>query len=168
MANNPNRPVEKVSWDDAQIFLTRLNAQQSANIPAGWAYVLPTEVAMGVCLPSRYDHGIFLGCIRLRRAMLITHRVVLARRVMRATMPPILGAFSICTEMSGSGRRTGTELTVREHRQIPQVRHRAPPVLFGAGLGTYRRRPAFGQPLRHPPSVRYAHRLSCRFQTAVS
>jgi formylglycine-generating enzyme required for sulfatase activity len=40
---NPNRPVEKVSWDDAQVFLTRLNAQQSANIPAGWAYVLPTE-----------------------------------------------------------------------------------------------------------------------------
>jgi formylglycine-generating enzyme required for sulfatase activity len=41
--NNPNRPVEKVSWPDAQIFLTRLNAQQSANIPSGWAYVLPTE-----------------------------------------------------------------------------------------------------------------------------
>ena len=41
--NNPNRPVEKVSWADAQIFLTRLNVQQSANIPAGWAYVLPTE-----------------------------------------------------------------------------------------------------------------------------
>ena len=41
--NNPNRPVEKVSWADAQVFLTRLNAQQSANIPFGWAYVLPTE-----------------------------------------------------------------------------------------------------------------------------
>ena len=41
--NNPNRPVEKVSWSDVQIFLIRLNAQQSANIPAGWAYVLPTE-----------------------------------------------------------------------------------------------------------------------------
>jgi len=35
--------VEKVSWADAQIFLNRLNAQQSAYIPAGWAYVLPTE-----------------------------------------------------------------------------------------------------------------------------
>jgi formylglycine-generating enzyme required for sulfatase activity len=41
--NNPNRPVEKVSWDDAQVFLTRLNAQQVANLPAGWSYVLPTE-----------------------------------------------------------------------------------------------------------------------------
>jgi len=41
--NNPNRPVETVSHDDIQIFLSRLNNQQSANIPAGWAYVLPTE-----------------------------------------------------------------------------------------------------------------------------
>jgi len=40
---NPDRPVETVSWDDIQIFLSRLNAQQSVNIPAGWSYVLPTE-----------------------------------------------------------------------------------------------------------------------------
>ena len=40
---NANRPVETVSWDDIQIFLSRLNAQQSGNIPAGWSYVLPTE-----------------------------------------------------------------------------------------------------------------------------
>jgi len=38
-----DRPVEKVSWNDAQVFLTRLNAQQAANLPAGWSYVLPTE-----------------------------------------------------------------------------------------------------------------------------
>ena len=42
-ANNADRPVEKVSWDDIQKFLTRLNAQEAGNIPAGWAYVLPTE-----------------------------------------------------------------------------------------------------------------------------
>ena len=43
--NNPNRPVDKVSWDDAQIFLTRLNAAEQAagRLPAGWSYVLPTE-----------------------------------------------------------------------------------------------------------------------------
>ena len=40
---NPNRPAEQVSWNDAQIFLARLNSQQSDNIPTGWAYVLPTE-----------------------------------------------------------------------------------------------------------------------------
>jgi formylglycine-generating enzyme required for sulfatase activity len=40
---NPDRPVEKVSWTDAQVFLTRLNEQQAGNLPAGWSYVLPTE-----------------------------------------------------------------------------------------------------------------------------
>jgi formylglycine-generating enzyme required for sulfatase activity len=40
---NANRPVELVSWDDAQVFLTRLNEQQAGNLPAGWNYVLPTE-----------------------------------------------------------------------------------------------------------------------------
>ena len=39
----PNYPVEQVSWDDIQVFLSRLNNLESANIPAGWAYVLPTE-----------------------------------------------------------------------------------------------------------------------------
>jgi formylglycine-generating enzyme required for sulfatase activity len=41
--NNPDRPVDKVSYDDIQKFLTRLNTQQAGNIPEGWAYVLPTE-----------------------------------------------------------------------------------------------------------------------------
>ena len=39
----PNYPVEQVSWNDVQVFLSRLNNLESANIPAGWAYVLPTE-----------------------------------------------------------------------------------------------------------------------------
>ena len=41
--NNPDRPVEKVSWDDIQVFLSRLNEQQADSLPVGWAYVLPTE-----------------------------------------------------------------------------------------------------------------------------
>ena len=40
---NPDRPVEMVSWEDAQIFLIRLNDQQVDNLPIGWSYVLPTE-----------------------------------------------------------------------------------------------------------------------------
>ena len=42
-SNNPNRPVEKVSWNDIQVFLSRLNQSDSTNIPADWVYVLPTE-----------------------------------------------------------------------------------------------------------------------------
>jgi formylglycine-generating enzyme required for sulfatase activity len=40
-----DRPVEKVSWDDVQVFLTRLNAAEQAagRLPSGWQYVLPTE-----------------------------------------------------------------------------------------------------------------------------
>ena len=30
-----------VSWDDVQVFLTRLNEQQAGNLPADWSYVLP-------------------------------------------------------------------------------------------------------------------------------
>jgi formylglycine-generating enzyme required for sulfatase activity len=59
--NNPYRPVEKVSWDDAQVFLTRLNAQQAGNLPAGWSYVLPTEsqweYACRAGTTSRYSWG---------------------------------------------------------------------------------------------------------------
>ena len=40
-----NRPVEKVSWEDAQIFLSQLNSieQTAGRLPVGWKYVLPTE-----------------------------------------------------------------------------------------------------------------------------
>ena len=41
--NNPNRPVEKVSWQDIQVFITRLNDQQAGSLPDGWVYDLPTE-----------------------------------------------------------------------------------------------------------------------------
>ena len=40
---NPDRPVERVFWDDAQVFLTRLNDQQTGNLPADWSNVLRTE-----------------------------------------------------------------------------------------------------------------------------
>ena len=40
---NPNHPVERVSHNDIQIFLQRLNDQEAHNLPAGWKYVLPTE-----------------------------------------------------------------------------------------------------------------------------
>jgi formylglycine-generating enzyme required for sulfatase activity/serine/threonine protein kinase len=47
MGSNPSSfkgddlPVEQVSWEDAQTFITKLN--QSAALPAGWKYALPSE-----------------------------------------------------------------------------------------------------------------------------
>ena len=40
---NPNRPVDRVSWNDIQVFLTRLNELEADNIENGWSFVLPTE-----------------------------------------------------------------------------------------------------------------------------
>jgi formylglycine-generating enzyme required for sulfatase activity len=42
---NGNRPVENVNWTEAVAFCTLLTNQEQAagRLPAGWAYVLPTE-----------------------------------------------------------------------------------------------------------------------------
>ena len=40
---NPNRPVESVSWDDVQIFLVPEQRREGGRSPAWLAYVLPTE-----------------------------------------------------------------------------------------------------------------------------
>ena len=42
-SGNPDRPVEMVSWEDIQVFLSRLNEQHAGNLPAGWSFALPTE-----------------------------------------------------------------------------------------------------------------------------
>ena len=63
---NPNRPVEMVNWYDVQIFLNRLNAQQSPNIPVGWAYVLPSEsqweYACRAGTTTAYSWGATISC----------------------------------------------------------------------------------------------------------
>ena len=40
-----NRPVEQVSWNDVQVFLSRLNQSEQAagRLQSGWEYALPTE-----------------------------------------------------------------------------------------------------------------------------
>ena len=42
-SGNPNRPVEKISWNDIQLFLELLNEKKAESIPTGWEYILPTE-----------------------------------------------------------------------------------------------------------------------------
>ena len=62
--NNPNRPVEKVSWDDVQIFLNRLNNFEQIASPSsrdGLVECFAHRVPMGVRLPCDQFHFIFLG-----------------------------------------------------------------------------------------------------------
>ena len=42
-AGNGNRPVENVSYEEAQIFIDLINTQEMNNLPPGWAYALPSE-----------------------------------------------------------------------------------------------------------------------------
>ena len=103
--NNPNRPVEKVSWADAQIFLTRLNAQQSANIPAGWAYVLPTEsqweYACRAGTTTMYSWG---NDINAQRANYSESSAILARLVMWAICGQPVGLFRYAWKCVGVDR----------------------------------------------------------------
>ena len=114
-----------------------------------------------MCCPPSRNGNMPAGPVRPRRIrggrrsplrMRIISSSGEARLQMWVNMRPILGAFSICTEMSMNGPRTGTRQLIRTgNRDDPQVRHRAPTVFFGAGLGTLRARPAFGLPQQLPP-----------------
>jgi len=59
--NNPNRPVETVSWIDLQRFLERLNQQEADNIHCRMGIHSSYRSSMGICMSCGNDHGIFLG-----------------------------------------------------------------------------------------------------------
>ena len=109
--NNPGRPVEKVSWDDAQVFLTRLNEQQAGNLPAGWSYVLPTESQWEYACRAGTTtaiHGVITSLARMR--IITTELIIQIRQLMLVDLLPIRGAFLTCMEMCGSGQRMLTSL----------------------------------------------------------
>ena len=57
---NPNGPVAGVSWEHVQVFLSRLNNQNSANIPPGWK-ASADRGGMGICLSGGKHNLLFLG-----------------------------------------------------------------------------------------------------------
>ena len=106
------------------------------------------------------------GGIDIHRAMRII-TAILDKLLMWGSTVPTPGAFLICTAMCGSGRRTGTQHTVREHRPILRVQPRAPTVSFGAAPGAIPARTCVRPTAPAHPSTAHQHRLPCRFPTAV-
>jgi hypothetical protein len=96
---NPNRPVEMVSWNDAQVFLTRL---------AGLMFCLPSlngNMPVGRERPRNIPGVMALSAqMRIITGMAIGIRVTTSSKlVMWGSIRPTRGAFSICMEMCGSG-----------------------------------------------------------------
>ena len=164
--NNADRPVEKVSWDDIQKFLTRLNAQEAGNIPAGWAYVLPTEAqweyACRAGTTTAYSWG---DSITTSNANYSDSGYSQTRDV--GLYVPTPGAFLICTAMCGSGQRTGTQHTVLEHRPTLRAQLRAPPCLRGGSWSNTGTSLRSAYRSTHTPARRFYSRLPCRFPAAV-
>ena len=88
---------------------------------------------------------------------------------MSGSTVPTHGAFLICTAMCGSGQRTGTQHTVREHRPILRVRPSGSNRVLRGGswysTGTGLRSASRNSQL--PQLPRLLHRLPCRFPAAV-
>ena len=143
MGNNPSyfrgerNPVEKVSWDDCQEFIKKLNAKVG-----GGEFSLPTEAqweyscragstgkyCFGDDVASLGDYA----CIRRTRA---------ARRTLWARKSPTRGACTTSTATCGSGARIGMIPTTTQTRQRTILRglQLASSACFAAVHGAARR-----------------------------
>ena len=169
-----NRPVEKASWDDAQIFLSRLNSieQTAGRLPTGWKYVLPTE--------AQWEYACRAGTTTHTRGAMISippvpiitwdgganDGTILNKPAMWASMRPTPGAFLTCREMCGNGSATGRRTILPVPRPIPRVRHRARIGSTGWFLdhgGTHLRS---ARRTTHPQLPSTTYRLPCWFPTS--
>ena len=164
-----NRPVERVSWEDAQIFLTQLNAieQTAGRLPNGWKYVLPTEAqweyACRAGTTTAYSWGNDINSSRANYNW--DGNDANQTNNVWASMRPTRGAFLTCTEMCGNGSTTGRQIILPVPRPILRVRHRARIGSSGVVPGTTTgctcvRLIASASP---PVTAAQQHWLPCRF-----
>ena len=106
-----DRPVERVSWDDIQIFLERLNEQEANNLPPGWAYVLPTEAQWEYACRAGTTNVYFWGDDI--NASLANYDSNVGQTANVGSYGSNPRGFSICTETSGNGPRIGTVVPTR-------------------------------------------------------
>ena len=97
-----NRPVEKVSWEDIQVFLTRLNEHKQINsrrVGVCITYGSP----VGVCLPGRLRPQLTRGEYDNYRSDSNYNDSGYSQTRDVGSTVPTPGAFLICTAMFGNG-----------------------------------------------------------------
>ena len=102
---SPDRPVEKVSWNDVQIFLDRLNSQESNNTAAGWKYALPTEAEWEYACRANTTTAYFWEIAFLLVMEIMA--IISDRHKILDNIQPTRGDSMICTEIFGNGWQTG-------------------------------------------------------------
>ena len=60
--NGANRPVENVSWEDAQAYLAKLN--EKVILPEGWKFALPTEAQWEYACRAGEKESYSGGCLK--------------------------------------------------------------------------------------------------------
>ena len=146
-----NRPVEKASWEDAQIFLSQLNSieQTAGRLPTGWKYVSPRKPSGSMPAgqarpPHTRGEMISIPPVPTITGMAdLMMETILNKPEMWVSMPPTRGAFLTCREMCGNGSATGRRTILLVPRPTLRVRHRARIGSSGVVPGTRRDVPAF-------------------------
>ena len=128
-----NRPVDTVSWNDVQVFLSRLNdmEQTAGRLPAGWKYVLPTEAqweyASRAGTTTAYSWGndinSSLANYNWDGGSNDGNDFKQTRDVGQYAANP--WGFLTCREMCWSGSATGRRTILPVLKPIPRVQHRA-------------------------------------------
>jgi hypothetical protein len=136
-----NHPVENVSWEDAQAFITRMNEMKGALrlcLPseAQWEYACRS----GTSTPFSFGEGItpeivnYDGNYPYHNGSKGEYRKQTVE--VGSLPPPMPGVCPRCTAMSGSGARIGIATIRRRHRTTRKGPGRALTVCCAAARGS--------------------------------